>query len=81
MKLNNDRFHYLYSTPNIIRLQLTYVLPSATTNITIWEEYVGRMKEKIVYNFGTNPQRKETTRKSHNRSMRTIEAHELVATN
>jgi hypothetical protein len=80
-KLNNDKFHYLYSTPNIIRLQLTYVLPSAITNITNWEEYVGLMKEKIVHNFGTKPRRKETTRKSHNRSMRTVEVHELVARN
>jgi len=39
------------------------------------------MKEKIVRNFGTKPQRKKTIRKSHNRSMHTIEAHELIATN
>jgi hypothetical protein len=31
------------------------VLPSATTNITSLEEYVGRVTEKIVHNFGTKP--------------------------
>jgi hypothetical protein len=50
-KLNNDKFHYLHSTPNIIRLKLTYVLLSATTNITSWEEFVGCTKEKNCTQF------------------------------